>query len=338
MRYNILAACLFSVGCGSSSAVNVPQSSTAHAVEQKPLDIPVRQRTPEAMAARAKEIKATADALRQECPGQNWMAWQAATARYREALRVRVEELEESNPQIPTSKFPPAPSRYLKPPLPPLDNFALKEVFAVKRLLYLCDPSTLDDFRSRKEVQTASRWLAQYGIDLILVPVPTGTEVYAKHFVASCPADGIIAPHLRQTLLKMLEDDVEAVDGFRTLYGHGDDLFRAEDMHWAQPGQRVMAKEVARRLQRYQLPTGEGTGDDTNSQLLLIGNSFVPGFREELIHETKCLPRTHWVNDQTTDAFHDFLREPDLLAHCRVVIWVTTWPHMTHFRPLPELP
>jgi hypothetical protein len=47
------------------------------------------------------------------------------------------------------------------------------------------------------------------------------------------------------------------------------------------------------------------------------------------------LIRTNWSSAQTTQAFADFLRDPDLLEGVRVVIWVTTEQHMTHFQPLP---
>ena len=37
----------------------------------------------------------------------------------------------------------------------------------------------------------------------------------------------------------------------------------------------------------------------------------------------------------TTEAFADFLREPELLDRARVVVWVLTEHHLTRFRPLP---
>ena len=50
------------------------------------------------------------------------------------------------------------------------------------------------------------------GIDVIFVPVPKMTEIYPEYFTDHCPDDRIIAPHIRQAMLELLEADVEVVD------------------------------------------------------------------------------------------------------------------------------
>jgi hypothetical protein len=59
-------------------------------------------------------------------------------------------------------------------------------------------------------------------------------------------------------------------------------------------------------------------------------------FRELLVHELNLLVRTNSSANGTTEFFGDFLREPEMLEHARVVIWVTTDSHMAEFKPMPE--
>jgi hypothetical protein len=75
--------------------------------------------------------------------------------------------------------------------------------------------------------------------------------------------------------------------------------------------------------------------DDPNSPVMLVGDSYGINFREELIRELNLLTNNRFAGGQTTEAFCDFLREPGLLDHTRVVIWITTEQHMTQFKPLP---
>jgi hypothetical protein len=81
------------------------------------------------------------------------------------------------------------------------------------------------------------------------------TEVYIEHFLDPCPPDGIIAPHVRRTLLEMLDDDVEVVDAFPLFRAQHDTdreyLYNTADSHWAPRGMRLMANELAERIARY---------------------------------------------------------------------------------------
>jgi hypothetical protein len=83
------------------------------------------------------------------------------------------------------------------------------------------------------------------------------------------------------------------------------------------------------------LRDGRALPDNPESPVLVIGNSFVEYFREALAHELNLLVLTRRSSQGTTEFFGDFIREPELLEHCRVVVWVTTWQHMTEFKPLP---
>jgi hypothetical protein len=220
------------------------------------------------------------------------------------------------------------------------------------------------------------------------------TEIYIEHFVDPCPPDGVIAPHVRRTLLELLEAGVEVVDGrrlFRPLRESGlEYLYNTGDTHWAPRGMRVMAKEIATRIRRYQfgltasrrnpivktttgpympdgfpggigspggwqalserqrslakavqtrtqvcvtMPDGGPVPEDPSSPVFLLGHSYTFDFREQLVKELNLLVRKR--GSATTEGFADFLRDPDLLEGCRVLIWVTTEQHMTHYDPMP---
>jgi hypothetical protein len=351
---------------------------------------------PRAVAARSEAIRQAADAIRAECQaaGGDWEAWQKATEPYRNALRARVQELKDAGLSGPNDAGLNCEA------LAGHHGFPLFEIGARQRLRYLFDRASLDDFRREQPVVAAQRWLAARGIDLIFVPVPKMTEVYIEHFVTPCPADGVVAPHVRRTLLDVLEHDVEVVDGlrlFRPLRETDSEyLYATADTHWGPRAMRIMAKEVAARIERYRfgararyalpivratvggywqclsrsmadkytgfqdglfvmteqqqrlaatvqttntidvtMPDGSLPPDDPRSPVLLIGHSYLRHFRELLIKELNLLVRTNSSANGTTESFGDFLRDPELLAHTRVVIWITTEAHMTHFKPMP---
>jgi hypothetical protein len=75
--------------------------------------------------------------------------------------------------------------------------------------------------------------------------------------------------------------------------------------------------------------------DDPASPVLLIGHSYVLNFRELLIRECNLLVSTLASDNQTTEFCADFLRQPELLKHCRVVVWITTEHHLTQLKQLP---
>ncbi len=346
---------------------------------------------PQATEARAKIIRRDADAILAECrkaADGDWDRWQHDTAPYRAALKAKVDAL-----KLPGSARP----IYLEA-LEGSNYFPLFEIAPVEYIKYLYDSTSLEGFRSDRSVVAAHRWLRERGIDLIFVPVPKMTEVYIDHFLDPCPADRIIAPHIRSTLLELLNADVEVVDGLPLFRSQRDTdseyLYNAADTHWAPRAMRIMAREVADRVGRYQfeakaraaapivktvpgpynvagpdhgdgpgiqngwlalnaeqkkrataaltkshphvtLPDGRLPPDDPASPVILIGNSYVANFREVLIQELNLLIRTNTAGGQTTESFADFLREPELLNNCRVVVWITTCQHLPEFKQLP---
>jgi hypothetical protein len=372
---------------------------TTKGVPQPDSPRPKDPRTPEpqAVAARAKFIREGADAIAAECQqaaGGDWDKWQQITAAYRTALKGRLDSLK----TIDSSRPPEALDRFEA--LEGMNDFPLFEIGAREQLCHLYDPEKLAAFRRERAVVAAQRWLAERGIDLIFVPVPKMTEVYIEHFLEPCPADGIMAPHIRRTLLELLQNDVEVVDSFQLLRRmrnvDTEYLYDTADTHWAPRAMRIMAKHLADRIERYRfgaqaryaLPIVKSTlgpyglsfyrADigkvfplqngwaaisseqqkraisaqttigvsvaapdqktivaDPQSPVVLIGHSYVKYFGEQLVRELNMRVQSFWTDNGTTESFGDFLRDPNMLANCRVVVWMTTEQHMTRFQPLP---
>jgi hypothetical protein len=353
----------------------------------------VPENDPDVGARRAAAIRRSADAILGECAaaaGGDWDQWQRATAPFREQLRARLKALRDYDPPsglMLESKYEALEGR---------DGFPLFEVGARDYLEYLHDPQSLERFRQEKPVQSANLWLGRRGIDLIFVVVPSMTAVYSESFLQPCPADGIVAPHVRRTLLELLDDGVEVVDGlslFRPVRQPAPDyLFNTCDPHWAPRGMRVMAKEIAERIGRYsfgararfalplftalpgpyvvcgelgglgqaagcvalsaaqkvrayavqttvqpvvRLYNGQPVGEDPGSAVLVVGNSFVEHFVDQLARETNMRLRVRWGDNRTTEDLRDFVREPAKLDGVRVVVWVTIERQLTHFKTMP---
>jgi hypothetical protein len=68
---------------------------------------------------------------------------------------------------------------------------------------------------------------------------------------------------------------------------------------------------------------------------MVVGHSYVNFFREEVMKELNLITNTITAPGLTTQFLADFLREPEKLSHCKVLVWITTEGHMTDFKPLP---
>jgi hypothetical protein len=383
-------ACVALAGCSRPGPPALPAAADTSApspppTARKPVAPPMPE--PRAIAARAEAIHRDAEPLRGECAraaGGDWERWQRETEPYRLALKSRLDKLRLFQEEI--QGFTGRRVGWQEP-LAGRQDFPLFEMSASESLVHLYAPARLRPFREQRTVPAARRWLGRRGIDLIFVPVPKMAEVYVENFLDPCPADGVVAPEVRQTLLELLEQDVEVVDVFRLFRAarqpDPDYLYNAAETHWAPRAMRIVARELATRIGRYgfgerarneapifksspvpyvvdvawrtltekqlqlvraaqpktidevTLPSGQPVPDDDESPVFLMGNSYVRHFREQLIRELNLPVRTRWGGGLTTEAFADFLRDPTLLDHCRVLIWVTSEEHMTHFQPLP---
>ena len=232
------------------------------------------------------------------------------------------------------------------------------------------------------------------GVDLIFAPVPKMIAVYVEHFLQPCPPTGIIAPHVRKTLLEMLEKTSKSSTACGCFPHRDDDsefLYNTCDPHWARgacgswprrlpadPGCRFGSRAryalpmfttltAPYLIQRYPAASaitwvgrrwgarqeiaskaqttnhvdvrtldGQPVPDDPASPVLIIGNSFVRNFREQLCREMNLAPNTLAGDLQSTAAFRGLLRKPQFLEHVRVIVWISTEDQMTNFTPLPE--
>jgi hypothetical protein len=342
-------------------------------------------RLPEAMAeaARRSEIAHDAALIEAECStaaGGDWDMWLRNTAPYRADLRRQIESLKEIGESERTE--------LRQEPLVGRAGFPLVELAPLEYLPFLYDPGRYEHFRSKRPVVAVDRWLRRQGIELIFVPAPKMTEVYIENFVNPFPADGLIAPHVRRALLELLRADVEVVDGWRLFRSLRDTdsqyLYNSAESHWGPRGMRIMAKEVARRIERYRFGARARYGqplfntkiakfntvgirlaslppeqqaradaaqvetycavigrdglppeDDPTSPVLLIGNSYAFKFREQLVRELNLRVRSDVISNMKTEAFADFLRNPEMLAHARVVVWITTEGKVTELEQMP---
>jgi hypothetical protein len=211
-------------------------------------------------ARRREQIAKDAEAIRAECQaaaGGDWDRWESQTESHRSALKARLAALKNYDQPKGWSNMTTYDA------LEGSNGFPLFEIGARQTLAYLVDPKPFAGLRAGRPVVAAQRWLHERGIDLMLVVVPTMPDVYVEKFVEPCPPDGIIAPHVRATFLDMMASDVEVVDGwrlFRELRG-GDYLYNTADHHWTPRGMREMAKEIARRLARFDVASNAMVGE-----------------------------------------------------------------------------
>jgi hypothetical protein len=75
--------------------------------------------------------------------------------------------------------------------------------------------------------------------------------------------------------------------------------------------------------------------EDQSSPVLLIGDSNCRCFEGVLACHLNRGFRSRWTDGASSEAFADFLREPQQLNGVRVVLWVAGWDHLTEPKPLP---
>jgi hypothetical protein len=197
---------------------------------------------PGAADARNARIRQSIEAIYAECGNAadgDWEKWEYETDTYRSALKDRIGALK----NLTAWKCEALAGR----------DLPLFEAGAHFTLSHVVNPDHWREFRQTRAVLAARNWLKQQDIDLIFVPAPAMPEVYVEHFLDEVPADGIIAPHIRQAYLEMLESDVEVVDAFQILRGlrNRELLYLPADNHWNEAGMRAVARDVAARVGRY---------------------------------------------------------------------------------------
>jgi hypothetical protein len=194
--------------------------------------------------ARARAIERSIQGLQQMCGrhGGDWDGWEEEVKPYQDDLEVRVMSLSPAEPGAGTA-------------MGGTHGFPLVECEPRIFIRYMYDLQLLDQWHAERSVAAASRWLKQRGIDLIVVPVPKMTEVYPEFFAAHCPADRVVVPRFRRIVQDLLQADVEVIDPLPLLLAERDPspefLYQPVEPHWSARGQRVAARAIAERLQRY---------------------------------------------------------------------------------------
>jgi hypothetical protein len=207
--------------------------------------------------ARADERSATmarlAERLIAECrraAGDDWDKWQRQLQPFRDQLKALVKKAESQVPAAAPNQRP--PDALLEAP----GRVPLFEVDPKWQVRYLIEPESLKTWQSEDPVTKVAKWLRERDIDLIFVPIPKMTEVYAARMVAATPRDGIVAPHMRKLMLDLVRKDVEVVDLLPAFLGaprrDAEPLYHAADPHWSQRGRRVAAAAIGERLRRYE--------------------------------------------------------------------------------------
>jgi hypothetical protein len=99
--------------------------------------------------------------------------------------------------------------------------------------------------------------LAERGIRLLVVPVPSKESIYPEYLTARVTSpDVLVCPSTRTLLSRLSAAGVEFVDLFRTFAAEKDrttggdraPLYLARDTHWSPAGLEIAARAVARRL------------------------------------------------------------------------------------------
>ena len=109
---------------------------------------------------------------------------------------------------------------------------------------------------ARDVVIDFDRKLRAHGVDLIVIPVPSKIEAYAREFETELPAGMPIALGRLEEMLYLLEADVEVVDVLPTLLEAmtEDDevpVYETTGHHPSGLGVRLLGELVAERLERY---------------------------------------------------------------------------------------
>jgi hypothetical protein len=164
----------------------------------------------------------------------DWEGWNQLLQPFREGVRRRIkrhrEEQGESDILIGE------------------DNF-LFSCYSLNHLLLQPDRRAIEP--ATNVLVQLSRELAQRGIRLLVVPIPSNAEIYPDK-VAAVPPDIPVAPLRVELMLNLLDRDVEVVDVL-PLYEEARNagkagLCRQNDPHWDSLGIQLAAEAVAARL------------------------------------------------------------------------------------------
>jgi len=225
--------------------------------ESNELSGPTFFRKPSMDAARARAIQETKRSILDELHtygNGTWKDWDLKVTPFRRDLRAKIDSATPNNPGV--SGRIEARSEVL----PNNGSPILFEIAPKFYLEYLLKVGAIKEWNSSRKVArliiNTSRWFENRGIDLVVVPVPKLTEVYANTFSEMAPPDLRVAPHMRRLFYELSENDVEIIDLLPTFLAHqkagNEPLYFPADNHWSQAGSILASQEIRKRLSRYE--------------------------------------------------------------------------------------
>jgi len=191
--------------------------------------------------------------------GGSWPAWTAEVAPLHAALKARLAAMPEGSKALAGA-----------------DGF----LFFNRSVAYVLGGDLAKQKKDRNPVPVIAAFrklLAQHGVDLLFVPVPTKVEIYPDKAAsppdkAAAPPDKaasragkdagmgafagkVVNPFERKFLVELAAEGVETVDLLPAFLATRSDnkapAYQAQDTHWTSRGLELAAKLVAERIRRY---------------------------------------------------------------------------------------
>jgi len=190
-----------------------------------PMELPSADERAAELAQRKKDIEAQKKALQERLarvPSDAMMA----------NLRARMEAIKAEGGWVPE----------------------LQRVFAFRDLQNMIDNDGVLDPGLLAGYKQFQADLKKRGIDLIVMPFPANSHIYAHRLVDGLDADDEYYPGYTKMLLTLLENDIEVVDfmdAFRKAAQGDIDVNFPNDPHTGSIGRKLAAQALAKRLQRY---------------------------------------------------------------------------------------
>jgi hypothetical protein len=320
-------------------ACNCSKATTADRAEEN-----ARQAT---IAADARSVEAECD----RAAGGDWERWQAETAPYRAALWLRMEF--NLSPVDGWPFFEINARRRLAYLLEPKDNLqtfkAANAWLAAKgiRLIVVPVPSLTETYpehfvsdapadgviapHKRREVLT----LLQHGIEVVDL-WPIFRERRAE--VLYNPDDHHWTFNGMDIAARILAERIGAAPGkprYRLTTTQKDFAASGHGFFEQALTLEQRAKAATVRVERPTIERLAGNFYDQASPVAVMGDSYCRHFDEFVALRLNRPIRGLWVEGTSTERFGDYLREPELLAGVRVLVWAAGWNHLTTMKPLP---
>jgi hypothetical protein len=176
----------------------------------------------------AKDLKRMEDLLAKH--GGDWETWHKDTQQYRDLMAERV--------------------------ITEGEDITLEERITFRHMGHLShEPGSLWPHHQLAMLTSMRDQLAERGVDLIVVPIPTKEVINWPHFLDAPVPDGILMPYRLFFLHSILKADIEVIDLAPTLTkawgNHEHVYYDGDDGHPADGGIQATADAVAERLARY---------------------------------------------------------------------------------------